>query len=280
MGSATAGNGGWSIDGTYAPVAADSPTGTPYLVEPVVLEESTTPDDDDVVADPGDLVTDIAASCLSASTRLVNLALSRCGVAGKVVDLATDLSAEADAARTVYKTELDATLRDFPWPFATRYATLTLVAGTEDDAVNGDWQYSYRAPTGSLLVRRIVDPTVGRRWSATPIPFRMGQDATGDLIYCDEPGEVLEADADVDVEYTWRPDCPASVADPIFRSAAAWRLAAALAVPLGRDIKLADRAQRNYLLELEKAKLVHAQEQQQQDSSSAFGDAEWIRARE
>jgi hypothetical protein len=46
----------------------------------------------------------------------------------------------------------------FPWPFSTRYARLVLVGGTASVKVNGDWQYSYRMPADSVFARRIVNP--------------------------------------------------------------------------------------------------------------------------
>ncbi len=280
MAGTTAGNNGWGVNGEYIPVEANSPADGPWPADPpesAFLEAPPAPPAA-APSDPGALSTDIASACVAGSTRLVNLALSRIGISRTIANLGTEASAEAETARTVYKTEIDATLRDFPWPFATRYATLVLVGGTADVAVNGDWQYAYRAPTNAEFIRRIVNPSTKRAFDPNPIPFRMGSDATGDLVFCDEPGTILPTDADVVVEYTHRLDCPASLGDAIFRSAAAWRLAAALAKPLGRDSKDADRCMRNYLLELAKAQIVHANEQQHQDTDGE-GDAEWIRAR-
>lgn len=278
-GSTTAGNGGWSVNGEFAPVASDSPIDASYLTEPEVIEEATDDGGGEVdTTDPGLLDTDIAADCVASSTRLVNIALSRLGVTKALTSLATDNTAEGSAARMVYKTEVDAVLRDFPWPFATRYATLVLVGGTSDTAVNGDWQYSYRAPADSVFVRRIVNDS-NKRNDTDPIAFRMGQDDLGDLVFTDEPGNKLEADADVDVEYTRRVDCPARVGDSIFRSAAAWRLARALCMPLARDEKMAVMCEQQYQRELLRARAVHSREKEAQHLESD-NDAEWIRGRE
>ena len=277
FGSATAGNGGWSINAELVPVSSDSSKPADWA-EPIEADAPVTPVTPAV--DPGDLTSDIAAACVAASTRLVNIALSRIGITARLSDLGTDPSQEADVARTVYKTEIDATLRGYPWPFAKRHQALVLVAGTSTVPVNGDWQYSYRAPTSSVLVRRVVDPSLKRGFTKTPIPFEMSADDTGDLVFCDEPGIYLPIAVpatSVTVEYTHRVDCPASRGDAIFRSAAAWRLAAALAKPLGRDAKDADRCLRNYLVEIETAKVVHAREKEEQDTQG--GDASWIDAR-
>src|SRR5512138_718643 len=248
-GSVTAGNNGWSINEEEIPVASDSldPSG---WTEPVVIDPSTVTPPADTNDDPGELTTDIATDCVNASTRLTNLALSRIGITKSLTSLSTDTSQEAASARMVYKTEIDATLRDFPWPFATRYATLTLVSGSTTAKTNNDWRYAYRAPTNSVFVRRLVNDDEARDFSRSPIPFRMGQDATGDLVYTDEPGELLAADTAIVAEYTLRLDCPARYGDAIFRSAAAWRLAAALVAPLARDIKLVDYCEKRYQLEL------------------------------
>ena len=276
-GSSTAGNGGWSIDGEFTPVASDSPIDATYLTTPVVVSPATTEEEEVDTTDPGLLDTDIATACVASSTRLVNIALSRIGVTKAVTSLATDLTPEAAAARTVYKTELDATLRDFPWPFATRYATLALVAGTTDTPVNDDWTFSYRTPARSLFIRRIVNPDNARS-DREPVAFRLGQDDTGDLVYCNEPGDKIADGEDVNVEYTARVDCPARVGDALFRSAAAWRLAAALVMPLARDEKLVTLCEKKYQEDLRRARNVSVREQEQQHLESN-DDAEWLRGR-
>ena len=80
------------------------------------------------------------------------------------------------------------------------------------------------------------------------------------------------------LEYTARLDCPASKGDAIFRSAAAWRLAAALVAPCARDVKLVDYCEKRYQLELARARTMHAREKEEQHLESA-GDAEWIDGR-
>lgn len=276
--SATAGNGGWGVNGTYVPVPADSafPSG---WAEPTIVEEPEEEEDEPDPLDPGELTTDIAANCISASTRLVNIALSRIGVSKQLASLSADASEEAYQARMVYKTEIDATLRDFPWPFATRYLELTYVDGSEDDPVNGDWWCSYRVPANVIFVRRVVDPEASRRFAERAIPFRMHQDDTGDLVLVNEPGLVIPTGDAVEFEVTLRLDCPARMGDAIFRSAAAWRLAKALVAPLAKDIKLVDFCDKQYLRELKRAQTVHAREQEHQQLEGDADGAEWTRGR-
>lgn len=272
-GGTTAGNGGWSENGEFWPVEPDSALDDAWI-EPEELEAE---DDEEDSPDPGGLMTDIAASCVVASTRLVNLALSRIGVTQEVTNLGTEESREAATARLHYVTEIDAVLRAHPWKFATRYATLTLVGGTAADPVNIDWQYSYRLPTDCVKVRRIIREGFKRTYDPAPPPFDVTEDATGQLLYTDE---VTDADAELTVviEYTARVACPAAVADPIFRSACAWRLAHAFAAPLARDAKQADRCFGMYLGELRQAE-VAGQNEQQPQNPTGHGEAEWLRGR-
>lgn len=294
VGGTTAGNAGWSATTVEeVPVEPDSPDGDyDEFDDDDFDDQGIDPDTGedvegeagDAELDPGLLDTDVAADCVQASTRLVNMALSRIGVSQTIANLSTEQSAEAAAARTVYKTELDATLRDFPWPFATRYDLLTYVAGTLEDPVNGDWTFSYRPPADSLRVRRIVDPTAHRE-QRPEIPFSMGADDDGDLLLCSEPGKHLgteeddPADYEVEVEYTARIPCPARRGDAIFRSAAAWRLARALCEPLGRDQKKTEFCERQYLRDLLAARREHLNERVPQQYEHT-NNADWISGRE
>jgi hypothetical protein len=155
----------------------------------------------------------------AANVSVVNLALVRIG-ARTIRNLSTDQSREAQTARLVFERELRTVLRDFPWAFATRYVTLTLVGGTADTAVNGDWQYSYRVPTDLIFARRLVT-TARRTYERHPPPFKLAQDATGGLLYTDQVDAVLE--------YTSRLDGAVLSADALFQDALAWKLAATLA---------------------------------------------------
>jgi hypothetical protein len=265
-------NNGWGCNGEYFPVEANSPGDGPWPDDPPEPEEPP-PEEEPPVVPPDDIGTDIATNCVAYSTRIVNYALSRIGISKQITSLATDASQEAYSARLHYAIDAGRVLRDFPWAFATRYANLVLVAGTETVPVNQDWQYSYRAPTNMLLARRIVGQADQRRaYDPTPIPFRVGSDATGQLIYCNEPAS---ADVPLQLEYTLRVDCPASGGDPLFRSALAWRLATSLVAPLSRDAKLIEYCERMYHLELAKAAATAAGEQQQEPD----GDAAWISGR-
>lgn len=163
--------------------------------------------------------------CIAATLAIVNRALSRIGQTKPIVDILTDQTPEALMARLHYANDVDTVLRDFPWPFATKYATLSLVAGSPSTPANGDWRYSYRQPNACIFERRIVvDRTVGV--DTTPPPFQLSSDAVGGLILTNQVNAVLE--------FTARPSCAALRGDSLFRDALTWRVALSLAPALTR----------------------------------------------
>lgn len=247
--------------------------------------------------------------------QLYNLALLKIGHSKGITTL-TDATREAWTGAQVYDHQLRATLRAFPWGFATKYATLTLVQGPAwDDApvqawsatptyvvgdvvdlggtiyyatatslnqtppnasywtteptteANGDWDYAYRWPSDCLYARRMVPANgIGRKFSNTPIPFRIGRDVNGLLVYTDEIAAVLE--------YTMI-DCDNLWTDDLFLEAFTWRLAATVAPSIARDADMALKAWAAYMNTLEHAATVSSRESQLEKD----GDADWIAAR-
>lgn len=105
---------------------------------------------------------------------ICNLALSHLGIAKTVTVLATDATPESIACNQFMEQVIDEVLRDFPWPFATSYATLLLVE--EDPTV--EWDYSYRLPSDCRFVRRIVQDDSSRNETRqSRAPFRIVRDA-------------------------------------------------------------------------------------------------------
>jgi len=354
MGSATAGNGGWSGNGEFTPVASDSPV-DPVFPEPagIVSDDtattvknravtidvlandegggedltitsvtlpahgsvqvsagqvvytpeaefvgtdtftySATDGDDDGTAtvtvtvtategtilpeepdlDPSTPLPGTTKFCLDFTTRIVNRALSRIGQSKQVTNLATGTSVEAMQARLHIKEDVETVLRDFPWPFATRYAELVLVDGSEDDPVNTDWTYSYRAPADMLMARRIVGQAGEKRaYDPDPPTFAIGSDAGGPIIYAD----VALDEEPVVLEYTVRMSCPAYQGDALFRNALTWRHAASLAMPIARDSKKQEFCLAMYKDALKDAEVPAANEGQKEKD----GDASWITER-
>ena len=229
IGSATAGNGGWSIDGEFSVVEPDSPEDGDYD-DP---EESDPDDPDDPVdpdPDPGpddDDDCDAGEVCVAATTRIVNEALLELGSTKILTNYCTQDTIEAQTARILYEPSVRAVLHAFPWPFATKYAALALTA---TQPTNEDFDFAYRQPVDCVFERRI---SIARGPGVDPKgpPFELSSDSSGGVIFTNEPNPVLE--------YTMRPPCVAFTGDALFREALKWHLAAAMAPPVTR---MADKA--------------------------------------
>lgn len=192
------------------------------------------------------------------------MALSHLGAGKAIANLDTENSEAASACRTFYDIAVEATLRDFDWPFATKIRALALI---EEDP-NDEWAYSYRYPTDCLKFRRILS---GQRLDTrdTRAPYRIAQDASGSLIYTDE--------SEVSAEYTL------NMTDPSFYPAdfvivLSYRLAAYIAPRVaGADpVKKGEDALKKYFFELGVAQ-ANASKEEQPDKEP---DSEFVRVRE
>jgi hypothetical protein len=247
IGSATAGNGGWSIDGEFSVVEPDWPgdgdyddpedSEEPEPEEPVDPEDPVEPPDDDDDCDEG-------SYCVVATTRIVNLALIEIGVLKVLDNYCTQDTDEAVLAREVYEQCVRHTLITYPWPFATKYAVLSLTATQPS---NQDWAYSYRMPSDCVFPRRIVTAR-GTAVDPSPPPMGLSSDGSGGIILCNEANATLE--------YTARPACVGFNGDDLFREALKWRVAAALAPPLTRIAGEAERCLKMFEIIVQKAESV------------------------
>lgn len=201
---------------------------------------------------------------MPSKTQIVNLALQRIGHSQIVANVDFEQSRAALSAKLLFDDERDFVLRDFPWPFATRYATLGLVAGSSTTRATADWLYAYRYPSDAISIRRIPSPS-GRQHTSR-IAFRIGSDAQGRLIYTDL--------ATATVEYTGRVTDPETF-DPLFTSMLAWKLAASLAPALSRIENIAMTAMQMYAIDRSTAESRAFNE----SHADPAPDAEWIRAR-
>jgi hypothetical protein len=243
---------GWGGHGEDVPVEPDTPVGEGPSGD---VPEEPEPDpggdagDGDTPGDPGggddDIDTDLAPECLPFTKRVFNRALSRIGISTPVTDgVATELTEAAQLCRLHLAAAIQETLRDFPWPFATRYATLQLLGGTVGVPVNRDWQYSYRRPSDCIFERRIAVVRSGAV-DPTPPPFQLSFDNTDGRIFTNQPAAILE--------YTARPDCSAGRGDPLFVDALTWKLASQLAGPLTRVADVTVMCEAQYKAALDKA---------------------------
>lgn len=217
---------------------------------------------------------DLGEACVIASTKVINQALSYIGINRPVSDASSELSAAAALARLHFADCVAQVLREFPWPFATRYAALgTPLDGSTDTAVNDDWQYAYAVPADLLMARRIVNPDGSKRaYDPNPPQFRMGTDATQRLLYAD-----TAEDDEATLEYTYRPDCACSAGDALFREALAWLFASKAAPSLARNKLTAADCIAMY--ERQKAKAAATASNEAQAPATSSGDAPWISGR-
>lgn len=202
---------------------------------------------------------------MASKTEIANLALFHLGNGKEISNLDTDRGENALVCRRFYDIALKATLRDFPWPFATKIADLVLV---EEDP-NDDWSYSYRYPSDCVLLRRILSGTYPDT-QATRISYKLAQDdADGLIIFTDQD--------DAQAEYTLLAENPLIYTQD-FVIAFSYRLATFIAPRVsGADFqKIAATCFNNYLYEISKAEVNAVNE----ESPGQAPDAEYIRARE
>jgi len=195
---------------------------------------------------------------MSSEVEICNMALGYVGVSHEISSL-TEASTEAEQCNRFYTQTRDATLRDFPWPFAQKTVSLALVA--EDPDI--DWSYSYRYPPDCLKALRFI---TGTRVQTVRTPWELSSDVSGRLILTNQGDAVLK--------YISRITDP-EMFDPSFVEALAWRMGSKLAIPLSRSEKERDYAYKRYLLELNIAEKHAANEGGDEEDI----DAESIRVR-
>lgn len=201
---------------------------------------------------------------MASTTSIANMALSHLGSGKEIANLDSERSQEAEACRRFYDTALEATLRDYPWPFATKIATLGLV---EEDP-NEEWAYSYRYPSDALKIRRILSGNRNDNRQSR-IPMKISWDDDGQLLFCDVE--------DAEVEYTFLNEDTGHY-PPDFVLALSWRLSFYIAprVTGGDPFKLQERMYVLYTAEMTMAKANAVNEQQDEEPA----ESEFIRARD
>lgn len=196
---------------------------------------------------------------MASEVEICNLGLAGVGISQGISALNESGSEAANQCNLVFVPCRDMVLRDYDWPFARRYETLGLV----EEEPNTEWTYSYRYPSGCLAVRKIIGAT---RTDISRIPFSIGSDASGRLIYTDQP----EAVARLTVRIT-----DPEIFDPLFVMALAALIGARVGAPLSRDPKLVAQSQQAYLDFIASARAT-AENEAVQDAPA---EAESIRAR-
>jgi hypothetical protein len=201
---------------------------------------------------------------MASSTEIANLALSHLGVGSEISDLDMERSQEALACRRFYSTARNATLRDFPWPFATKIAALGLI---EEDP-NDEWGYSYQYPSDCLDAIRILSG-IRNDNRQSRVPYKLANGDSGQVIFTDQE--------DAELEYT-KLETDTSRYPPDFVLALSLRLAAYIAPRLtgGDPFKVGTRAFQMYEAELNRAKASGTEENQAEEDP----ESELIRARD
>ncbi len=209
---------------------------------------------------------------------ICNRALFHLAINKPITNLNDTTRPEAVACALFYEQTLAEVLREFPWPFAWRYAPLVLVDGTEAIATAQDFQYAYRIPDDAVRVNRILsDLTVVGVTDVDRIPFSLGSDGVGGLVYTDIPPEDATSTTlqQPQLEYIGLADVARFPGD--FAQVVSLKLAHYLAPSLtkGDDFKLGARAYDLYQQMRLEAKGAAVREQQ----IGPPGDSEFIRAR-
>jgi hypothetical protein len=172
-------------------------------------------------------------------TQIVNMALSRIGHNVPVSDINTDTSTAADLARLHYEICRDSLLRDHPWNFAIKRATLA----ADSTAPAFEYDYAFPLPSDCLQVIRTSweatgwsnrDEAVRVFWDANSIPYRIERHSSGaTALLCNEDS--------VSIEYIARVE-DTSKFDPMFTDVLVARLAAEFAMPLADNAALTRNA--------------------------------------
>jgi hypothetical protein len=196
---------------------------------------------------------------MASKVGIVNISLSHLAVGKEIANIETEKSEEATTARRFYDTALEATLRDFPWPFATRITTLALIETTP----NTEWAYSYRYPTDCLYLRKILSGIRNDTRQSRAV-YKIASDSSGLLILTDQQN--------AEIEYTLRATNPQFYTSD-FVMAFSYYLAALMAPSLtgGDQFKLGDKVLKLYQFEISRAvSRAENEEQREEEPESEF----------
>jgi hypothetical protein len=201
---------------------------------------------------------------------ICNRALASVGSTKLIEALDQTGSTEAEQCLLWYERLRDEILRDRVWKFATRRATLALVAGE----TRTDWGFVYALPSNCLQVRGLVLPGARSPWMLQGYPFAYYQGATSytgvgvpasnktvpfdiearvDPVTDEVIGKVLLCDMEsAELVYTVRVTNPQAF-DPDFEAALELYLASKLALALPKDTARSRELMNEYLVACRKA---------------------------
>jgi len=125
---------------------------------------------------------------MPSKTEICNMAIAHLGTGKRLSNVETENLQEAKMCRTFFNTARDATLRDFDWPFATKFKNLGLVQEFDQDQ---EWNYSYEYPADCIKARRILSG-IRNDTRQSRAPFKIVLQDTDRLVYSDIEDAALE----------------------------------------------------------------------------------------
>lgn len=164
-------------------------------------------------------------------TYIGNLAISHLGIGSEIKNVETEQTPEAKAIRLFFDRTVDAFLREFAWPFGRKFRALELVENDPTD----EWKKSYRYPNDCLMIRR-VKSGLRNDTRQSRVPYLLGVDNQGKLIYCDSE--------EAEIEYTSTRAREIHLWDPDFELAFSYRLASVISprITKGDPFKVGEKA--------------------------------------
>jgi hypothetical protein len=169
---------------------------------------------------------------MTSQVEIYNMALSNIGISETVASLEEKSKARATCSR-FWDIARDTTLADFPWPFATRYATLADLGSPPRN-----WAYQYQYPTDCLRALYLTVPGMRVPPLALQPKFETSYGAGGQVILADEPAAELAYVVRVTDEGRF---------PPMFVSALSWKLASLIAMPMSAQRTIAESAAAGYV---------------------------------
>lgn len=162
---------------------------------------------------------------------ICNMALTRIGQSP--IEALTEASEAARKCNQFYEHDRRIVLRRYPWPWATRRVELASMTYNPQD-----YLYAYRYPADSVCLRKIY-AVCGDHLRPLPefVSYQIASDASGLVLYTNEPRVIAEYTADVK---------DASLFDEMFCEALSWKLAASIAFKLVGDAQVSQMATSEY----------------------------------
>lgn len=169
---------------------------------------------------------------MTSQVEIYNMALSNIGASETVASLDERSKARATCSR-FWELARDTVLADFPWPFATRYATLADLGSPPRN-----WLYQYQYPVDCLRALYLTVPGLRVPPLSMQPKFETAYGEAGQVILSDEP----QAELAYVVRVTDEGRFP-----PLFVQALAWKLASMIAMPMSAQRTVAEAAAQGYV---------------------------------